>query len=47
MLCDPTDDPPMIEAGYLGHLDDSPAELVEATFLEVGLDELLERRGRP
>ena len=43
-LGEPTNDSPVIEAGYLGHFDDSPAELVEEPFLELGLDELLERR---
>ena len=33
----------MVEAGDFGHVDDSPGQLVEPAFLEVGLDELVQR----
>ena len=36
------DNSPVIQPRNLGHFDDSPAQLVEVAFLELGSDELLE-----
>ena len=35
----------MVETRNFGHVDDSPAQLVEKAFHKLGLDEFLERRG--